>query len=78
MPTSSHLPARFPAGSKYVVEGRGRFVHRYVEFPNGRRLQLATRKAVSCRCGEREKINIVPDPNADVIDAPAFRRRIFA
>lgn len=78
MPTSSHLPARFPAGSKYVVEGRGRFVQRYVEFPDGRRIQLTTRKAVSCTCGQPEKINIVPDRNADAIDAPAFRRRIFA
>src|SRR5450756_1078851 len=41
------LPARFPIGTKYVLEGSGRFVRRYIEFPNGRRVQLATRNAQS-------------------------------
>jgi hypothetical protein len=74
MPRASRLPTRFPTGTKYVLEGRGPFVRRYVEFPNGRRIKLATRKALSCT--EREQITIVPEHDAP--DAPMFRRRIFA
>lgn len=68
----------YPVGTKYVLEGRGSFVRRYVEFPNGRRIRLATRKALFCKCAEREQTNIVPDDLASALDAPAFRRRIFA
>ena len=39
-------PMRFPDGSKYVLKGRGPFVRHYIEFSNGRTLQLATRKAL--------------------------------
>lgn len=42
---ASILPARYPVGTKYILEGRGPFVHRYIEFPDGRRLQLGLRKA---------------------------------
>ena len=41
----TRLPERLPIGTKYVLEGRGPFVRRYIEFPNGHRIQLATRKA---------------------------------
>jgi hypothetical protein len=35
------LPSRFPVGTRYVIEGlRGRISARYVEFPDGRRLEL--------------------------------------
>ena len=44
----TRLPERLPIGTKYVLEGSGRFVRRYIEFPNGRRIQLANRKALSC------------------------------
>ena len=44
MPSSTHLPTRFPVGSKYVLEGRRFFVRRYIEFPDGHRVQLPTRK----------------------------------
>jgi hypothetical protein len=44
------LPERFPADTKYVLEARGPFVRRYVEFPDGRTLELAPRKAQRCRC----------------------------
>ena len=42
------LPARFPVGSKYVLEicymlGT-EFVLRYVEFPDGRRIKLNPRR----------------------------------
>jgi hypothetical protein len=74
MPRASRLPTRFPIGTKYVLESRGPFVRRYVEFPNGRRIKLAIRKALPCT--EREQTTIVPDHDAP--DAPMFRRRIFA
>ncbi len=45
---SRRLPERFPVGSKYVVESHGRVVSRYVEFPNGQRVVLAKRTALSC------------------------------
>ena len=46
MRSSTRPPMRFPVGSKYVLEGRGPFVRRYIEFPDGRKVQLATRKAL--------------------------------
>jgi len=37
----SRLPSRFPVGTRYVIEGRGGHVHlRYLEFPDGRQIQL--------------------------------------
>jgi hypothetical protein len=74
MLSSSHLQTCFPIGTKYVLEGRGRFVHRYVEFPSGCRIELATRKAMSCKCGQR--VDIVPGHIANGIDRPARRQRI--
>jgi hypothetical protein len=52
----SHLPSRFPAGTKYVIERRGSvkgmmLVHRYVEFPDGRQIELSARLVPAC-CGE--------------------------
>ena len=71
-----HLPARFPIGTKYVLDGRGPFVRRYIEFPNGRRVQLATRKALSCTCVASQPIGIVPDQSAAVIDAQSLREQL--
>jgi hypothetical protein len=40
------LPSRFPIGTRYVVEGRGgpqgrlRIQSRYLEFPDGRHVEL--------------------------------------
>jgi len=45
---SESLPERFPVGTKYVVESRGPVVSRYVEFPDGHKVILAKRKALSC------------------------------
>jgi hypothetical protein len=73
-----HLPARFPIGTKYVLDGRGPFVRRYIEFPNGRRIQLATRKALSCMCVASQQIGIVPNQSAAVVDAPSLRPRVLA
>lgn len=43
---ADNLPSRFPVGTRYVVEGRGgnrgrlRIRLRYLEFPDGRHIQL--------------------------------------
>ena len=74
---TSRLPGSFPAGTKYVVESHGPIVRRYVELPNGRRIKLETRKALTCTCTERQ-ITIVPDHNTDAHDTLIFGRRIFA
>jgi hypothetical protein len=35
------LPARFPVGTRYVIEGRaGRIQLRFLEFPDGRRVDM--------------------------------------
>lgn len=57
MPRPSGMPKRIPPGSKYVVESDGGFVRRFVEFPDGRMLKLASRKAQSCDCMD---IGLVP------------------
>jgi hypothetical protein len=37
----SRLPSRFPVGTRYVIEGRaGRICLRYLEFPDGRKVDL--------------------------------------
>lgn len=56
MPTSNPLPIHFPDGTKYVVEGRGPLVHRHIEYPDGSRVELPPRKALSCRCAKARKI----------------------
>jgi hypothetical protein len=59
------LPERFPENTKYVLEARGGLVRRYVEFPDGRRLELAARKALTCRClAQREAGRNKPAPAA--------------
>lgn len=56
MPTSNSLPTHFADGTKYVIEGRGARVHRHIEYPDGSRVELPPRKALSCRCAEARKI----------------------
>lgn len=46
MASLSRMPARFPVGTKYVVEGHrntagAQVFTRYIEFPDGRHIQLA-------------------------------------
>jgi hypothetical protein len=48
MPKSTQLPRRLPPGSKYIVESHGRkngctLMNRYLELPDGRRVDLAPR-----------------------------------
>jgi hypothetical protein len=50
---STRLPTRFPPGSAYVVEARGSvqgmtLMHRYVRFPDGRRVELTARLVPAC------------------------------
>lgn len=71
MSNSMRKPTRFPPGTKYVVESRGRFVRRYVELPNGQRIHLANRKALNCECAELQKISIAPHDDLVVADAPS-------
>ena len=59
MRKASRLPRRFPEGTKYVVESDGPLVRRFVELPNGKKINLPSRKAMSCGCGER--VSIVPE-----------------
>jgi hypothetical protein len=66
MHSSSRLPTRFPVGSKYVLESRGPFVLRYIELPNGDRVQLSTRRALSCICAASLQMSIVPDQRTEV------------
>ena len=53
--SSTCLPNQFSVGSKYVIESRGfddegaQVLHRYVEFPDGRIINLATSKAAAAR-----------------------------
>jgi hypothetical protein len=59
MARSARLPVRFPAGTRYVVEGRtgakGLFQvsARYVVLPNGRRFDLPARTAIRRDRGAR-------------------------
>jgi hypothetical protein len=59
----SNLPRRLPVGTKYVVESRGEFVHRFVELPDGARISLRKRKSLRlrmCRAGDSRQIRQTP------------------
>ena len=73
MPRSTRLPSRFPMGTKYVLEACGPVVLRYIEFPNGRRIKLATREVLPCTCAERQT-TIAPEHNADAFAVPTSPR----
>ena len=68
------LQKSFPDGTTYVVEARGAMILRYVVFPNDRKVNLSSRPV---RCDWRDaNASIMPERAA--LDAPVFRRRIFA
>ena len=69
MRPTRRLPARFPDGAKYVLESEGGMVRRYVEFPDGRKVMLARRKAAVCVCPDLHEVSIVPA----VIETPRKR-----
>ena len=66
MRRSPRLPKRFPVGTKYILESYGGFVRRYIEYPSGRRIELETRKALSCGCFDS---SIVPERGADTLNS---------
>lgn len=74
MRSISRLPSRFPDGAKYVLESDGGMVRRFVEFPDGRRVMLARRKAAVCICPDARDVSIVP---AEVESRPV-RKRVTA
>jgi hypothetical protein len=46
----SRLPSRFPIGTRYVIEGReGRIRLRYLQFPDGRKVDLPADLATRAR-----------------------------
>jgi hypothetical protein len=50
----SHLPNRFPVGTRYVIEGRGGLIsERYLEFPDGRKVDLPS--DLAARSGSRAR-----------------------
>jgi len=54
MPKPMQLPSPLPTGSKYVIESHGRtkssmLIHRYVELPDGHRVDLAPRLVPICK-----------------------------
>jgi hypothetical protein len=51
---ASRLPSRFPVGTRYVVEGRGGLISlRYLEFPDGRKVDLPSDLAARGRSRAR-------------------------
>ncbi len=46
----SRLPSRFSIGTRYVIEGRGGTIRlRYLEFPDGRKVNLPADLAVQSK-----------------------------
>ncbi len=66
-----------PVGTKYVLEKVGPFVRRYIEFPNGERIKLPTRKAKICEHANLQT-SIVPDQVANAFNVQTRRRRTIA
>lgn len=81
MSSTKSLPDRFPLGTKYVLESRGKRVRRYIEYPDGRRTMLPMRKALSCLCMELQQVGIVPEldtPLPHDVSPNSKRRRVMA
>jgi hypothetical protein len=70
MRSTRRLPVRFPDGAKYVLESDGDMVRRYVELPDGRRVHLARRKAVTCSHADLQDVSLVP-----AVAPPPIRKR---
>jgi hypothetical protein len=47
MSRANRLPSRFPEGTRFVIEGRAGLISRYLEFPDGRHLDLPVRRIIS-------------------------------
>ena len=56
---AKRLPSRFPIGTRYVIEGRGgRISLRYLEFPDGRKVDLPS--DLAARTKSRARVRAVP------------------
>jgi hypothetical protein len=59
---TDRLPSRFPVGTRYVVEGRGgpqgrlRVQSRYLEFPDGRHMDLPVDRSARARSRRRRPL----------------------
>jgi hypothetical protein len=54
---ASRLPTRFPVGTRYVIEGRGGLISlRYLEFPDGRKVDLPSDLAARTRSRPRTRV----------------------
>jgi hypothetical protein len=69
---SPRLPKRFPVGTKYILESHGAFVRRYIEYPNGRRIELKSRKALSCGCFDS---SIVPELGGEILNSEPAKNK---
>jgi hypothetical protein len=50
------LPSRFPNGTRYIIEGRDGCIHsRYLEFPDGRHVDLPAKAAARSRAAALPK-----------------------
>ena len=57
---ASRLPTRFPVGTRYVIEGRGGLISlRYLEFPDGRKVDLPSDMAARSRSRPRSRVRRV-------------------
>jgi hypothetical protein len=67
--SSSHLPNRFPIGTKFVIEGRRggegkvQVSSRYLEFPDGTFLRLPLKPAAQKPVGRRPRRTRAPAPS---------------
>jgi hypothetical protein len=62
------LPRRFPVGTRYVIEGRGgRIRLRYLEFPNGRKVDLPADLAARTKSRRRRPARKQPRSGAKKI-----------
>jgi hypothetical protein len=53
---ASRLPSRFPIGTRYVIEGRAGLISlRYLEFPDGRKVDLPSDLAPRAAAGARQR-----------------------
>lgn len=49
------LPARFPEGTKYVVERQGAVFARYIELPDGTQFSLPSKPAATREGARRQR-----------------------
>jgi len=50
------LPSRFPVGTRFVIEGRGGRIHlQYLEFPDGRQIELPAQPAKRAAIGSERR-----------------------